>query len=56
MHKINFITPVVFEILNVLTVMPGIPDHAYLKSFHPFVTLIDMYLYAKNQLYTSNNF
>ena len=56
MHKINFITPVVLEILNVLIVMPGMPDHTYSKSFHQFEALIDLYLSAKNQLYKSNNF
>ena len=32
------------------------PNNAHLKSHDQFVVLIDIYLHAKNQLYTSNSF
>ena len=35
--------------------MPGMPDHAHIKSHHQFVALIDMDLHAKNQLDNSNS-
>ena len=36
--------------------MPGMSDHTHLKSQQQFVAFIDVNLYAKNQLYTSNSF
>ena len=58
MHKINFIPPLVFKTLKIKQppwACLGMPDHAHLKSHHQSVVLIDMYLHAKNQLYTSNS-
>ena len=36
--------------------MSGMSDHTHLKSQQQFVAFIDVNLYAKNQLYTSNSF
>ena len=59
MHKINFIPPLVFEILKFqksLWACVAMPDHTQLNLHDQFITLIDMKLHAKNQLCTSNNF
>ena len=56
MHKINFISPLVFETLKVLIDSLGMPDYTHLKSHHQYVTLTDMYLHTKNQLYKPNSF
>ena len=56
MHKINFIPHLDFLDLKVFVASLGMPDHSHLKSHHPFVALINMYLHAKNQLYTANSF
>ena len=48
MHKINFIPPLVFEILKVLIASLGMPDYTHLKSHHQFLRLIGMCLHAKN--------
>ena len=34
----------------------GMPDPTDIKLHHQFVALIDLYLHAKNQLYTSDSF
>ena len=43
MHKINFISSLVFETLVLIASL------VQLKSHHQFVALIDMYLHAKNK-------
>ena len=62
MHKINFIIPIVFEILKLKNPAIWLPenifafDHAHLKLHDQFVALIDMKLHALNQLYNSISF
>ena len=62
MHKINFIIPVVFEILELKNPATRLAEiifafnHPHLKLHHQFVVLIDMKLHAQNQLYASISF
>ena len=62
MEKINFITPIVFEILKLENLAIWLAksisafNHDQLKLHDQSVTLIDMKLHAQNQLYTSFNF
>ena len=53
MHKINFIPPLVFEILKFqkpFWACLGLPDPIHLKLHHQFVALTDMYLHAKKKI------
>ena len=62
MQKINFLTPIVFEILNLKN--PAIWsaerifafNHSHLELHDQFVALIDMKLHKQNQLYPSISF
>ena len=62
MEKINFITPIVFEILKLENLAIWLAksisafNHDQLKLHDQSVALIDMKLHAQNQLYTSFNF
>ena len=62
MPKINFITPIVFEILKFKNLAIWFAksifvfNHAHLKLHDQIVALIDMKLHAQNQLYTSISF
>ena len=56
MHKTNFIPSLVFEILKFLWAYLDMPDPTHVKLHHQYVALIDMYLHAKNQLYTPDSF
>ena len=57
MQKINFITPIAFEILKLKNPAIWLAEsifafnHAHLKLHDQFVALIDMKLHAQNQLY-----
>ena len=62
MQKINFITPIIFEILKLKVPVIWLAksiftfNHAHLKLHYQFVALMDMKLHAQNQLYTSLGF
>ena len=62
MHKINFITPIVFETLKLKNPAIWLDksifafNHAQPKLHDQFVALIDMKLHAQNQLYNSFSF
>ena len=56
MYKVNFVKVRDVRDIKVLIAFLGMPHHGHLKSQHQFVVLIDMYLHAKNQLYTSKMF
>ena len=62
MQKINFITPIVFEILKLKNPAIWLAksifafDHVHLKLHDQLVALIDMKLHAQNQLYISISF
>ena len=62
MQKINFITPIVFEILKLknpaiwLTKSIFTFNHAHLKLYDQFSSNLDMKLHAQNQFYTSIGF
>ena len=49
----NFFSFWHLKVLIVSLARLGMSDHANLKSHHQLVALLDMYLHAKNQLYTS---
>ena len=49
-------TSISFLDLIVFITFLGMPDPTSVKLHHHFVALIDMYLLAKNQRYTSNSF
>ena len=62
MQKINFVSPIVFEILKLKNRAIWLADsifpfnHAHLKLHDQFVALIDIKLHAQNQLYNSIRF
>ena len=62
MQKINFITPIVFEILKLKNSATWLAEsifafkHAPLKFHDQFVALVDAKLHAHNQLYKSISF
>ena len=62
MQKINFITPIVFEILKLKNPAVWLAEsifafkHAHLKLHDQFVALTDMKLHAQKQFYTSVRF
>ena len=62
MQKMNFITPIVFEISKFknpaiwLAESIFVFNHVHLKLYDQFVALIDMKLHAQNQLYISISF
>ena len=62
MQKINFVTPLAFEILMLKNPAIWLADsifafnHTHLKLHDKFVAFIDMKLHAQNQLYNSISF
>ena len=50
MHKINFIPPLVIEILKASL---GMPDHTQLNLQNQCIALIEMQVHTQNQIYTS---
>ena len=62
MQKINFVSPIVFEILKLKNRAIWLAEsifafsHAHLKLHDQFVALIDIKLRAQNRLYSSISF